>query len=358
MLASAAGRGRRLAGGGLRGGGWAARGRGGASVRGGRRRGGRTWAARPPARPARRRSDLGQALRRPEGRQARDREAGAVALPATTTICSGRSRGLGMRQSLAGSSRHSSTVRVDDDRPGQLPLLAALTSGRALSISSAPGTYRLDRLVRGSAGVARLGPVPGGRPRPDSSRSETRADHPPRPPVRPPDEQPSLRTLSGDARYGASPRGPPTRATRHRRPAPWQGGPAWLPSPVARRARRRRPSPVAADADATAGAGARATARPAPWRESIVRSARDGGAGRGRTTSGPAGARAGRRGWGVPGWWRSTGRAARARASFAARLADALAAPARRPPDRPVVHTDDLLDGWDNQLTFWPRLEE
>jgi uridine kinase len=24
----------------------------------------------------------------------------------------------------------------------------------------------------------------------------------------------------------------------------------------------------------------------------------------------------------------------------------------------PVVHTDDLLDGWDDQLAFWPRLEE
>jgi uridine kinase len=24
----------------------------------------------------------------------------------------------------------------------------------------------------------------------------------------------------------------------------------------------------------------------------------------------------------------------------------------------PVVHTDDLLDGWDDQLTFWDRLEE
>jgi uridine kinase len=35
---------------------------------------------------------------------------------------------------------------------------------------------------------------------------------------------------------------------------------------------------------------------------------------------------------------------------FAARLADELAAP--------VVHTDDLLDGWDDQFTFWPRLEE
>ncbi|MFC4016405.1 uridine kinase [Micromonospora sp. GCM10011542] len=42
---------------------------------------------------------------------------------------------------------------------------------------------------------------------------------------------------------------------------------------------------------------------------------------------------------------------------FAARLADALAAlPGGAPP--PVVHTDDLLDGWDDQLTFWPRLEE
>ncbi|GGL02594.1 uridine kinase family protein [Mangrovihabitans endophyticus] len=34
---------------------------------------------------------------------------------------------------------------------------------------------------------------------------------------------------------------------------------------------------------------------------------------------------------------------------FAGRLAAALAAP--------VVHTDDLLDGWDDQFTFWPRLE-
>ncbi len=42
---------------------------------------------------------------------------------------------------------------------------------------------------------------------------------------------------------------------------------------------------------------------------------------------------------------------------FAARLADAFAARAGgvRPP---LVHTDDLLDGWDDQLTFWTRLEE
>jgi uridine kinase len=26
--------------------------------------------------------------------------------------------------------------------------------------------------------------------------------------------------------------------------------------------------------------------------------------------------------------------------------------------DAPVVHTDDLLDGWDDQFTFWTRLEE
>jgi uridine kinase len=26
--------------------------------------------------------------------------------------------------------------------------------------------------------------------------------------------------------------------------------------------------------------------------------------------------------------------------------------------DVPVVHTDDLLDGWDDQFTFWPRLEK
>lgn len=42
---------------------------------------------------------------------------------------------------------------------------------------------------------------------------------------------------------------------------------------------------------------------------------------------------------------------------FATRLADALAGlPGGVCP--PVVHTDDLLDGWDDQLTFWPRLEE
>lgn len=41
---------------------------------------------------------------------------------------------------------------------------------------------------------------------------------------------------------------------------------------------------------------------------------------------------------------------------FAAHLADALAAlPGGRPP---VVHTDDLLDGWDDQLTFWPRFDD
>lgn len=34
---------------------------------------------------------------------------------------------------------------------------------------------------------------------------------------------------------------------------------------------------------------------------------------------------------------------------FAARLARSLAAP--------LVHTDDLLDGWDDQFTFWERLE-
>ncbi|MGX6602210.1 uridine kinase family protein [Micromonosporaceae bacterium Da 78-11] len=34
---------------------------------------------------------------------------------------------------------------------------------------------------------------------------------------------------------------------------------------------------------------------------------------------------------------------------FALRLAKEL--------DAPVVHTDDLLDGWDDQFTFWDRLE-
>ncbi|WP_089005612.1 uridine kinase family protein [Micromonospora viridifaciens] len=41
---------------------------------------------------------------------------------------------------------------------------------------------------------------------------------------------------------------------------------------------------------------------------------------------------------------------------FAARLADAFAAlpGCDRPP---VIRTDDLLNGWDDQFTFWPRLE-
>ncbi len=37
------------------------------------------------------------------------------------------------------------------------------------------------------------------------------------------------------------------------------------------------------------------------------------------------------------------------KSSFADRLGAALGAP--------VVHTDDLLDGWDDQFTFWERLE-
>ncbi|SBT46346.1 AAA domain-containing protein [Micromonospora auratinigra] len=42
---------------------------------------------------------------------------------------------------------------------------------------------------------------------------------------------------------------------------------------------------------------------------------------------------------------------------FATRLADAFAAlPGGGRP--PLVHTDDLLDGWDDQLAFWSRLEE
>ncbi|HEY0536607.1 MAG TPA: hypothetical protein VGD29_33910 [Actinoplanes sp.] len=35
---------------------------------------------------------------------------------------------------------------------------------------------------------------------------------------------------------------------------------------------------------------------------------------------------------------------------FALRLAEEM--------DAPVVHTDDLLDGWEDQFTFWGRLEE
>lgn len=36
--------------------------------------------------------------------------------------------------------------------------------------------------------------------------------------------------------------------------------------------------------------------------------------------------------------------------TFAARLAAEL-------PGTPIVHTDDLLDGWHDQLTFWSRVE-
>ncbi|HET8662523.1 MAG TPA: hypothetical protein VFM55_26575 [Micromonosporaceae bacterium] len=41
---------------------------------------------------------------------------------------------------------------------------------------------------------------------------------------------------------------------------------------------------------------------------------------------------------------------------FAERLAAALSRVAGA--QVPVVHTDDLLDGWADQLTFWPRVEE
>jgi uridine kinase len=40
---------------------------------------------------------------------------------------------------------------------------------------------------------------------------------------------------------------------------------------------------------------------------------------------------------------------------FAERLAGAIRGEG---VDVPVVHTDDLLDGWSDQVSFWPRLEE
>jgi uridine kinase len=45
---------------------------------------------------------------------------------------------------------------------------------------------------------------------------------------------------------------------------------------------------------------------------------------------------------------------------FAGRLAAALAATPELAGGGapPVVHTDDLLDGWADQVTFWPRLDE
>lgn len=46
------------------------------------------------------------------------------------------------------------------------------------------------------------------------------------------------------------------------------------------------------------------------------------------------------------------GPSAAGKTHFAVRLAAACA------PGTPVVHTDDLLDGWDDQFSFWARLEE
>ncbi|MFB9239498.1 uridine kinase [Plantactinospora siamensis] len=44
---------------------------------------------------------------------------------------------------------------------------------------------------------------------------------------------------------------------------------------------------------------------------------------------------------------------------FTARLADALQGPReQRADDVTVLHTDDLLDGWADQFTFWRRLDE
>ncbi|WP_442932315.1 uridine kinase family protein [Micromonospora sp. NBC_01699] len=43
---------------------------------------------------------------------------------------------------------------------------------------------------------------------------------------------------------------------------------------------------------------------------------------------------------------------------FAGRLAAALGGGGAGAQEVPVVHTDDLLDGWDDQFSFWPRLEE
>jgi uridine kinase len=49
------------------------------------------------------------------------------------------------------------------------------------------------------------------------------------------------------------------------------------------------------------------------------------------------------------------GPSAAGKTSFAGRLAEALSAVSSTRV--PVVHTDDLLDGWDDQFTFWHRLD-
>lgn len=46
------------------------------------------------------------------------------------------------------------------------------------------------------------------------------------------------------------------------------------------------------------------------------------------------------------------------KSTFAERLATACVAAVPTPPAVAVVHTDDLLDGWHDQFTFWPRLHE
>jgi uridine kinase len=50
------------------------------------------------------------------------------------------------------------------------------------------------------------------------------------------------------------------------------------------------------------------------------------------------------------------GRSGAGKTLFAERLAAALAEVGGGESAVPVVHTDDLLDGWDDQFTFWPRL--
>ncbi|MGC9668955.1 uridine kinase family protein [Planosporangium sp. 12N6] len=48
------------------------------------------------------------------------------------------------------------------------------------------------------------------------------------------------------------------------------------------------------------------------------------------------------------------GPAGAGKSTFAARLAQALRAAGA---DTAEIHTDDLLDGWDDMLTFWPRFD-
>ena len=153
-----------------------------------------------------------------------------------------------------------------------------------------------------------------------------------------------------------------------RRAVPHRGGPAGRPARLP--GRRRTPaSPRPAertldllgdlveehlDTDALwrlieSGPPRRAARAPARWRGRFDDPRRDAGLA-------AAGARRRRPRLGAGPLVAVDGPSGAGKTHFAGRLAG-LARRARRHARPDVVHTDDLLDGWDDQVTFWPRLE-